>query len=93
MIDSDDILSAPDPALRALCAAIDIPFDDAMLSWRAGKRDSDGIWAKHWYASVEKSSEFMPYNEDETAIPEHLRPVLEECNALYQQMEQYRLLK
>ncbi|GAB5491771.1 MAG: branched chain amino acid aminotransferase [Phototrophicaceae bacterium] len=93
VLSSKDVLSDPRLALTALCDAINIPFDEAMLSWRAGKRDSDGIWAKHWYASVEKSTEFMPYQEDDKPIPEHLRPVLEECNALYQQMEAYRLLK
>lgn len=92
VLSSKDVLSNPRQALSVLCEAIDIPFDEAMLSWRAGKRDSDGIWAKHWYASVEKSTEFMPYQEDNTPIPEHLRPVLEECNALHQEIEQYRLL-
>ena len=38
--------------LRALCAALGVPFDAAMLSWPAGPRDSDGVWAPHWYAGV-----------------------------------------
>lgn len=88
-----DVLSNPRRALSALCEAIDVPFDEAMLSWDAGKRDSDGIWAKYWYASVEKSTEFMPYKEDDTAIPEHLSDVLAQCDEMYQEMEQYRLLK
>jgi len=33
VIDSFDILQDPEKALKALCAAIDIPFDNAMLSW------------------------------------------------------------
>lgn len=93
VLSSKDVLSNPHRALSALCEAIDIPFDEAMLSWRSGKRNSDGIWAKYWYASVEKSTEFMSYQTNDKLIPEHLRDVLAECDELYQQMEQYRLLK
>ena len=28
-----------------------IPFSARMLSWPPGPRDSDGVWAPHWYAS------------------------------------------
>lgn len=55
---SEDVLAAPKPALRALCAALELPFDAAMLSWRAGPRESDGVWAPHWYASVNASTGF-----------------------------------
>lgn len=92
VLSSKDVQNNPRRALTALCDAIDIPFDEAMLSWRAGKRVSDGIWSKYWYASVEKSTEFTPYLEDNRLVPEHLRDVLAECDELYQQMEQYRLL-
>lgn len=58
VINSADILDNPRDMLTKLCAAIDIPFDDAMLNWPAGGHVSDGIWAKHWYASVWKSTGF-----------------------------------
>lgn len=93
VLSAKDVLSNPRQALTALCDAIDVPFDERMLSWEAGKRESDGIWAKYWYSSVEKSTEFMSYQIDDTPIPDYLQAVLEECNDLYQQMEQYRLLK
>ena len=47
-------------ASARLCAAIGVPFLDSMLSWPAGPRSTDGIWAKHWYASVEASRSFGP---------------------------------
>ena len=40
----------------ALCAGCGIAFDDAMLSWPAGRRASDGVWAPSWYDSVERST-------------------------------------
>ncbi|SFS84709.1 hypothetical protein SAMN04488040_2082 [Sulfitobacter marinus] len=58
VIDSADIRSDPEGMLRKLCDAIDLPFDPAMLSWPAGARAEDGIWASHWYGAVHKSTGF-----------------------------------
>lgn len=58
VIDSSDIRADPEGMLRKLCAAIDLPFDPAMLAWDAGPRDADGIWAAHWYNVVHKSTGF-----------------------------------
>jgi hypothetical protein len=48
VIDSRDVLENPRGVLSALCGALDLPFDEAMLSWAAGPRPTDGVWAKHW---------------------------------------------
>lgn len=93
VLSAKDVLCNPHYALKRLCDAIAVPFDDAMLSWRAGKRESDGLWAQYWYASVEKSTGFMAYQADDTPVPEHLRDLLAECQTLYQEIAQYRLLK
>ena len=58
VIDSADIRADPEKMLKKLCAAIGLPFDPAMLSWPAGPRPEDGIWAKHWYGAVHKSTGF-----------------------------------
>jgi hypothetical protein len=47
VIDSADIRAAPEQALRRLCDAIGLGFDPAMLSWPAGPRAEDGVWAAH----------------------------------------------
>ncbi len=46
--------------LRALCAWLGIEFTPKMLAWPAGSRDTDGIWAPHWYARVWASTGFEP---------------------------------
>ncbi|MGB1235142.1 MAG: HAD family hydrolase [Planktomarina sp.] len=56
VIDSDDILADPAAMILALCDALGILFDPAMLSWTAGKRDYDGVWADHWYDAVHQST-------------------------------------
>jgi len=58
VIDSSDIRTDPERMLRKLCYEIDLTFDPAMLSWRAGPRDADGVWARHWYNAVHQSTGF-----------------------------------
>lgn len=89
VIAARDVLRNPEATLRLLCNALDVAFDCAMLRWRPGKHASDGIWAQHWYASVEASTSFAPYQEDETPVPENMRALLDDCQALYAQMAPY----
>lgn len=58
VIDSTDIRAHPEMMLPALCAAIDLPFDPAMLKWSAGPKAEDGVWAAHWYGAVHQSTGF-----------------------------------
>ena len=58
VIDSADIRAAPEPMLRALCDALGLLWDPAMLSWPAGGHEADGVWAKHWYGAVHLSTGF-----------------------------------
>ena len=58
VLDSALTLADPPAVLGELCARLGIPFDNAMLAWPAGPRDSDGVWAPHWYASVWQSTGF-----------------------------------
>ncbi|NBR89689.1 MAG: HAD family hydrolase [Rhodobacteraceae bacterium] len=58
VVDSADIRENPEQMLRKLCAAIDLPFDPAMLSWPAGGRSEDGAWAPHWYGAIHSSTGF-----------------------------------
>ena len=92
VVDSVDILKDPPGMLLALCDRIGIPFDTGMLSWPAGKRDSDGVWAAHWYASVDASTGFMPYQEKTVQVPEHLKPVYEACLEPYNALVTHRLI-
>jgi hypothetical protein len=60
VIDAADLAASPLATLEALCAALRIPFNPAMLAWPAGPRATDGVWAKHWYARVWASTGFDP---------------------------------
>ncbi len=92
VVDARDILDRPEPMLRALCAALDVPFDAAMLSWPPGPRGSDGVWARHWYGSVWRSTGFRPYRPPAAPLPTHLGPLLERCLPCYATMRARRLV-
>lgn len=58
VIDSHDIRANPMKSLSNLCTAIGIPFTERMLSWPAGPKPFDGVWAPHWYGAVHASTGF-----------------------------------
>lgn len=93
VIESADVLKDPEGMLEKLCNALEIPFDIAMLNWPQGKRDSDGVWAPHWYASVEKSTGFMPYSEREIELSPELERIADQCMPAYEKLLKYALLK
>lgn len=91
VVDARDILERPEPVLRALCAALDVPFDEAMLSWPPGPRETDGVWAPYWYASVWRSTGFGPYRPPSGPLAPHLVPLLEECQPCYDELAAHRI--
>lgn len=91
VIDSRDVLEDPRGVLGALCERLDLPFEDAMLSWPAGRRASDGVWASHWYGNVEKTTGFGEYRPNAAPLPEHLAAIYDECLALYETLFEHRI--
>ncbi len=91
VIDSRDVLVNPEAMLRALCSALDVPFDLAMLSWEAGPRKTDGVWAEHWYSGVEESTGFAPPRAERADLPSRLEPVARQCEDYYNKLRPHRL--
>lgn len=91
VVDSRDILGNPQRTLRALCEALAVPFDEAMLSWPAGPRASDGVWARYWYDSVWRSTGFMPYRPPAEPLPPRLAPLLRRCMPYYAELHARRI--
>ncbi len=92
VIDARDVLENPRGVLSLLCDRLGVPFLEEMLSWPEGRRATDGIWAKYWYASVEKSTSFQPYSERAEELPESLQPLLDQCRPLYERLYRERLV-
>lgn len=91
VVDSRDVLENPRSVLEKLCQRVDLDFTEAMLQWPPGFRDTDGVWAKHWYAKVEHTTTFAPYRAKPDPVPTSLQNVLAECNQLYEQLHQHRI--
>ncbi len=91
VIDARDVLEQPAQTLSRLCEAVGVPFDDAMLSWPPGLRATDGIWAKHWYGEVARSTSFQNYRPRTAEVPERLREVCARCQECYDHLAAFRL--
>jgi hypothetical protein len=91
VVDARDVLEDPEGLLRALCAALGVSFDAAMLRWPAGSRATDGVWAPYWYTSVERSTGFEPPRAESAEVPRPLRDLLAECEAHYAALHAHRL--
>jgi hypothetical protein len=92
VVDAADLLAAPEPVLRALCSSLGIPFSERMLSWPAGPRATDGVWAKYWYDRVERSTGFEP--AEAAAVPQlrgRLAELEAQCRPLYEHLRAHRL--
>ena len=93
VIDSADVLAEPRAILGKLCAALGIEFSDRMLSWPAGKRDSDGVWAPAWYDTVERSTEFAPPRAPAEIknVGDNLRRIADAARPHYERLAAFKL--
>ncbi len=91
VLDARDVLEHPQELLTQLCEAVGVAYDEAMLNWPAGPRETDGIWAKHWYEAVQNSTGFKPYVAKADPVPEHLQSLYDECLVYYQSLYVNRL--
>jgi len=91
VVDARDVLTDPRGVLSALCGTLGVPFSEAMLSWPPGPRPTDGVWAPHWYASVERSTGFMPYRPSRKPVPPYLDSLVEQSLAYYEGLWKYRI--
>lgn len=87
VIDSRRFLEQPEAHLRYICSHLNIEFEQRMLSWPAGNRNSDGVWHEHWYDSVKSSTEFgaprtIPptLRADQQALADQCMPHFEALN-------------
>jgi hypothetical protein len=92
VIDADDFLRAPGAHLRVLCERLGIAFTERMLAWPPGRRDTDGVWAPHWYDAVWKSTGFEPWRPRSPQLTDHAQRVADACRPAYERLRGQRLL-
>jgi hypothetical protein len=92
VVDAADILQDPGRVLPRLCAVLGIEYTDAMLSWPAGRRTTDGVWAPAWYATVEQSTGFETAPHAVAPLTPALQRVADVALPYYESMAAHRLL-
>jgi hypothetical protein len=90
ILDSRELLLDPETVISRLCDELELEFRNDMLSWTAGARAEDGIWAPYWYHAVHKSTGFASY-EAKPGFPEALQSLLDDCNPYYEKLFEHAL--
>jgi hypothetical protein len=91
VIDTKILLADPAAVLGELCARLGIGFDEAMLTWPAGPKPEDGVWAPHWYDGVHRSTGWQPYVPKNAELLAAVAPVLEQATPMYERLLPYRI--
>src|SRR5258706_5654041 len=92
VVEGADVLADPRRMLTALCVALGIPFHEEMLSWPAGRRDSDGVWAPAWYEAVERSTGFAPpEREARPPLTDDLKAIADLARPHYEALARFKL--
>lgn len=91
VLDSKLLLQNPESVLRQLCERLDLAFEDAMMSWPAGPKPEDGVWARYWYDSVHRSTGWAPWEPKNAVLLPHLQSVLDEVEPIYERLLPYCL--
>jgi len=91
LLDSADLISQPEKALRAFCAKVGIPFDESMLKWEPGRVSHFDKW-KGWHDQAENSTGFKEIKHDDNLeLPEHVKRSIEENMPIYDELREYKL--
>ena len=88
IIDSDDLLQNPKKYLSEWCIRIGIKFDQSMLKWRKGNHPNDGIWSKHWYDNVIKTTGFQKIKKKDNSIENKYVSIYNEAMHCYEYLKE-----
>ena len=91
VLDAGLLLENPESVLTQLCERLGIPFFREMMSWPAGPKAYDGIWAPHWYSNVHRSTGFMPQSTSSRTLPPALHDLNEQAQFYYQALAPFAL--
>ncbi|MDB4110185.1 sulfotransferase family protein [bacterium] len=91
VIETQSLLRDPAGVLGQVCERVGLDFDPAVLSWPAGPKPEDGVWAKHWYDNVHASTSFAPYVPSSRDVPEKTLAVLDQAMPLFERLAQFAI--
>jgi len=68
---------------------LSLDFDPAMLRWDIGGSRYDGVWAKHWYGAVHRSTGFYEPEGQLPRLPKKFRALERQVITDYEEMMEY----
>ena len=89
IVNGNDLRRNPTAILTEMCRKLNLPFTDKMLSWPAGPKPFDGIWAQAWYTEVHASTGFRSPPSTKTTrndIPSDLVQIYDDSLPYYQKL-------
>jgi hypothetical protein len=84
-------IAPPEAALKALCQHLEIDFVPAMLSWNSGPAKEDGIWGKHWYDNIWKSTKFAAPDILQQPLGRELQALCDEVTPDFEYVKKYKI--
>lgn len=91
VIETQSLLADPAAVLAAVCERVGLRFDPRVLSWPAGPKPEDGVWATHWYDNVHESTGFAAPSRRERSLSARTQSVLDEALPLYERLAPYAI--
>jgi hypothetical protein len=91
VVDAKLLLIDPPSVLSELCERLGVAFDEAMLTWPAGPKPEDGVWAPHWYAGVHASTGWRRHTAKDDVLGEGAAAVYAQAVPLYERLLPYRI--
>lgn len=91
VLDSSDVRADPRGVLSRLCAALGIAFTEKMLSWPAGPKPYDGVWAPHWYGEVHKSAGFGKTEDERPQMSGDFQRLSESAMPYYYRLQHHKI--
>ena len=90
VIESSELLDNPRITLMNWCKKIDIKFNHSMLNWEKGNHENDGIWWKHWYDNVIKSTSFQKNSKKDITIENKYDSIYNESMKYYRYFQKFK---
>ena len=91
VLDTGLLLIDPESVMKQTCERLGIPFLREMLSWQAGPKAYDGVWAPHWYANVHRSTGFERQATSDRPLPPALHDLNEQAQFYYEALAPFAL--
>jgi len=91
VIDSNEVLKDPPSVLSKICAALNIAFDESMLTWAPNESVVDVPGAPYWYTNVQQSSGFQKQKTSSRPLPAHCEPLYKKALPYYEKLVEHAI--